>query len=457
MDAVLHARRKSQMRTLGIDLGSSFLKAAVLDLAAGTIEHIVRQPFPEPLPGRPPGWLDYDVATVVQRCRELCAELVSRAPDVAGILITSQMGGVVLVDPHGHSVSPYYSWRDQRTVLTQTPSGATFYDAALENMGPQVFTETGREVKPGSTLLLLSWLQAHGKLPPGNWTPTNLGDAVVAGLCGTSASMEVTQAMGAINLHTGDWHAELWDRWNLTGILPSPIVSYRAVQGTCRIGDIDLPVYPAVGDHQCALYGAELAPGELSLNVSTGSQVSQVTSTVQPGNYQTRPYFDGQWLNTITHLPAGRALAVWIKLLTELATSAGLEIPDPWGAAQRAAECAPDTDLSTQLTFFSGPLGDVGHLSQIREENLSVGTLFRASLRNMAQNYAACATRLCPAQDWTQLVFSGGLIQHNVLLQQFVREQIPGSHRVCTQAEDTLWGLLKLGRSLHQQVVTSPT
>ena len=41
------------MRYLGIDLGSSYIKGAVLDLDALAIRHIERLPFPEPIPGLP--------------------------------------------------------------------------------------------------------------------------------------------------------------------------------------------------------------------------------------------------------------------------------------------------------------------------------------------------------------------------------------------------------------------
>ena len=71
-------------------------------------------------------------------------------------------------------------------------------------------------------------------------------------------------------------------------------------------------------------------PAELSLNISTGSQVSLLTETPLPGNYQTRPYFAGRFLNTITHLPAGRSLNALVELLGELALAEGHVLRDPW-------------------------------------------------------------------------------------------------------------------------------
>jgi hypothetical protein len=58
---------------------------------------------------------------------------------------------------------------------------------------------------------------------------------------------------------------------------------------------------------------------ELSVNISAGAQASLLTSRFQPGGYQTRPYFDGLYLNTVTHIPAGRSLGILLDLLCELA------------------------------------------------------------------------------------------------------------------------------------------
>ena len=49
----------------------------------------------------------------------------------------------------------------------------------------------------------------------------------------------------------------------------------------------------------------------------------------QPGDYQFRPYFDKQYLKTLTHLLAGRSLNVLVDLLSEIPREQGFEIEDP--------------------------------------------------------------------------------------------------------------------------------
>ena len=122
--------------------------------------------------------------------------------------------------------------------------------------------------------------------------------------------------------------------------------------------------------------GTLLQPSELSLNISTGSQVSLLKSGVAFGNYQTRPFFDGRFLATITHIPAGRALNALVGLLSELAEAQGLSLADPWPYIARKVGEAGQAELRVDLTFFGSACGDRGEIAHIREAELTVGHLF---------------------------------------------------------------------------------
>jgi len=63
--------------------------------------------------------------------------------------------------------------------------------------------------------------------------------------------------------------------------------------------------------------------------VATGSQVSRMTTVLTLGDYQTRPLFDGRFLNTFTYPPGGRSLNVLVDLVTELPAAQGVELQDP--------------------------------------------------------------------------------------------------------------------------------
>src|SRR5262249_34893560 len=150
---------------------------------------------------------------------------------------------------------------------------------------------------------------------------------------------------------------------------------------------------------------------ELSLNISTGSQVSRRVATFEPGDYQSRKYFFGDYLDTVTHIPAGRSLNVLVDLLTELARAEGVLLADPWKTIQRKVEEVPQTDLEVDLAFFRSPVGDHGCIDQITTENLHVGALFLAAYRSLADNYVRLAERFLKT-DWQAVVLSGGLTKN---------------------------------------------
>jgi sugar (pentulose or hexulose) kinase len=431
-------------RCIGLDLGSTSIKAAVLNLESGQVEHVVSQPFPAPAtPG--PGHFEIDVSDVANRSRELLTELVHQTPDCDRVLTCGQMGGLALVDARGQPHSPYRSWRDQRT-LNRHPSGGSYFDVLQQRLTDYDVTVIGRELRSGSTISLLSWLVETGQKPVDDLFPVTLVDAVIAQLCQCPPVTEPTQALGLLDLTRRERHLPLFEAAGVPGIARSRIAGIDDIVGVCRLGGANLRFHPGVGDQQAALMGVDLQEDELSVNCSTGSQVSRIARTFQPGDYQIRPYFGGRLINTVAQLPAGRSLNVLVDLLTELARAEGVELKRVWQTiAERSAEEPPE-ELDVDLAFYSSPLGDHGHVSRITTENLSVGAVFRAAFSDMADNYLACAQRVSADRPWRQAVLSGGLTNKLAVLRGMIASRLQTPIRESHEAEETMMGLLKLAR-----------
>jgi sugar (pentulose or hexulose) kinase len=428
---------------LGIDLGTTSIKGAVLATEPPGLSRVLREPFPEPTPGLPPSWVEIEPAAVIAAARRLLERLLPHAPGCAGVLLCGQMGGLVLTDARGVPLSRYLSWRDQR--LLDPVSGGTWYDQLLERLSHDHRRQLGQEVRPGATLSYLFWLAQAGRLPAGAYAAT-LPDFVAAHLCGRAPVAHPTLAIGLLNLESQDWHHPVFGALGLGDVRWPRLAEFTQVVGAVNVGGQALPCYAPVGDQQCALAGAALTEGELSLNLSTGSQASRLTPRLELGNYQTRPYFDGHWLNTLTHLPAGRALNALLALFNELPAAQGRPLDDPWPYLERAAAAVPATDLDVSLAFFPGPAGERGHLANLHGGNLTLGHLVRGAYNHLAANYHAAARRLWPASDWTALVFSGGLAQRSPLLRALIANRLGGATRLVDAHEETLVGLLALAR-----------
>lgn len=441
------------VKCFGLDLGSSTIKGAVLDLATRQVGEMVAEQFPEPVAGLPERFLEIPVERVAEVVTRLVTRLMEIEPTVTAIFSCGQMGGVVLTDPEtGQPLTNYLSWRDQRT-LADHPRGGNFLDEMQRRWSRDDFASLGSELKPGSATSLLFWLSEQGLLPS-RAVPSGLGDVIFAQLCRTKAQMEPTQAIGLLDLTQGGWHHAAFAKLGLDRLTWPTLAQASRPVGSWELLGKSFQCYPVLGDQQCALRGAGIEVGDLSLNISTGGQVSRLTETLQLGAYQSRYFFDGRYLNTITHLPAGRSLNVLLRLLTDLARAENREPRDPWGSVNRALAHADGAGLACDLAFFSGPMGDTGSITGITVDNLTIGNLFHAAFENMAGNFASCAERVFPERDWHRLVLSGGMTQSVSQLRQMIQSRLPGPMKESTETEETLVGLLEVARSILINVET---
>ena len=139
------------MTFLGIDLGTSGLKALLVDesgvaLASAERSYDTRHPYP--------GWSEQDPTTWVDALDRVMAELSSTCPafgDLRGIGISGHMHGATLLDGDGEVLRPCILWNDTRAHL----------EAAALDALPGVREASGNIVFPGFTAPKLAWVAAH--------------------------------------------------------------------------------------------------------------------------------------------------------------------------------------------------------------------------------------------------------------------------------------------------------
>ena len=335
------------MTFIALDLGTTFIKGALLDLDSLQMSNIRRLPFPGPLPGLPTYFHEVDPRLVVATVRQLIEELLALTDLCAGIVFCTQMHGLVLCTERGEPISNMITWQDQRVLTSHPEGGGSHFERLQQLISKEEQQQLGNELQPSRPLCYLYWMAENGKLPDQPAFPAALTDFVIANLCQCEPTTEPTNA-GAhclFNLTTGQWHTAIIERLGLAHLRWHSVRPFGGVAGQLQIGGRTLPCYSPVGDHQCALVGAFLSEGELSLNISTGSQATLLTPQLDLGNYQTRPFFDGTFINTITGVPAGRALNALVNLLVEIPIWQGIELADPWRTIAEEVSTVESTDL----------------------------------------------------------------------------------------------------------------
>lgn len=443
------------MRYLAIDLGSSFLKGAVLDLAQGSCEASQRMPTPERLASTPAGCFEISPDALCDAVSVMLDRLLEVAPGAQGLVMCTQMHGIVLTNARGEPRSNAITWQDQRGSFRMIEAGSasgqggmSYAEWLQERLSPELRMRLGNELRPGVPISTLAWLAQEGGLPDEELHVVSLPDYVLSRLSQQPAIVDVTNAAsyGLFDVEQGAWSDVALEvagliRFRLPRVVLEPDelrdcyhLNFKGTMLSC----------PApVGDHQCALLGSLLREGELSVNVATGSQVSVVCREFNAGDYQVRPYFEGRFLHTVTHIPAGRSLNVLLQLLTELASRAGTPVADPWTLVQEAVEEIDSTDLKIDMSFFQNRRNRSGGgaVTEITEENLTLGHLFRAAFGQMAADYKAQASRLPGADELSGIVFSGGIAHKVPLLRQLTADGFGIPDRLSPTVDDTMNGL----------------
>lgn len=139
------------MSYLGIDLGTSGLRALLVDEAGSTIGSVERE-YKASQPA--PGWSEQDPADWVSALDGALEELKGKFPafsDLRGIGVAGHMHGATLLDKAGQVLRPCILWNDTRSEI----------EAALLDGMTDVRALSGNIVFPGFTAPKLAWVKKH--------------------------------------------------------------------------------------------------------------------------------------------------------------------------------------------------------------------------------------------------------------------------------------------------------
>ena len=140
---------------LGIDISTTATKALLIDeagaaVAVGVSEYAFETPRPQ--------WSEQDPALwwqgLVDSVRAVMAEAGVPPEDIAGIGLTGQMHGLVLLDEAGQVLRPSILWNDQRT--------AAECDEIRARLGRErLIALTGNDALTGFTAPKILWVRRH--------------------------------------------------------------------------------------------------------------------------------------------------------------------------------------------------------------------------------------------------------------------------------------------------------
>jgi len=314
---------------LGIDLGTSELKAVLVDseqrlIATARSELSVQRP--QPL------WSEQDPSAWWRAVEAAMADLRARAPRelaaVAAIGLSGQMHGAVLLDDAGRVLRPAILWNDLRSSAEC---------AELERRAPALRRITGNLAMPGFTAPKLLWVANH---EPEIFRATAKvllpKDYLRRRLTGEDVS-EMSDASGTLWLDVGrrDWSDAMLEATGLARRHMPRLVEGREPAGTllpalARAWGLreGVTVAGGGGDNAATAVGiGAVRDGQAFLSLGTSGVLFVATAAFRPNPAQGVHAFchamPGQWNQMAVMLSAASCLR-WVTKLTGAADEAAL-------------------------------------------------------------------------------------------------------------------------------------
>jgi xylulokinase len=311
---------------LGIDIGTTALKAVVIDPERGVLAQASR---PHTLRSPHPAWAEMDPAewweTTVAACRELTSTIP--ANEIAAVAVTGMVPAIVLLDAHNSVIRPSIQQNDARS--------AKQVDALRDAVAlDEFFAVTGGTPNQQNIAPRWHWLVEH-EPEAVERCATLFGayDYVAFRLTG-SRSLELNWAAesGLYDIRRHSWHGPYLQQAGIEPEIlppisrPGEVIGAIADDAAKRTGlRAGTPVVTGGADHVgAALASALTRPGDLLLKFGGAGDILYVADRPDPDRHFYFDYHDIPGLTLINGcMAASGSFVKWFA--SELAGGATLE------------------------------------------------------------------------------------------------------------------------------------
>lgn len=286
---------------LGFDIGSSSIKATLMEAATGKVLAAATSPKSELAIAAPkPGWAEQQPETWWEHVKLATAELKnlsgSNLQDVKAIGISYQMHGLVMVDKNHQALRPAIIWCDSRAV--------TIGDEAFAAIGRQKCLQNLLNSPGNFTASKLKWVQQNEpEIYAKVYKAMLPGDYIAMKLSGVIRTTPSGLSEGILwDYLAGQTAQLLLDYYGINpGLLPEVVPTFAVQGGLTRQAAADLGLKPGIpiayraGDQPNNAFSLNvLNPGELAATAGTSGVVYGVSD---------KPNFDPKSrVNTFIHV-----------------------------------------------------------------------------------------------------------------------------------------------------------
>ena len=332
---------------LGIDIGTSGVKAVVLDqhgsvVGQGTAALTVQRPHPLWSEQDPDAWWKATIAAV-----QAIDPSVRRS--VRGIGLAGQMHGATLLDADDRPLRPAILWNDGRCFAEC---------AALERAVPKLRTISGNIAMPGFTAPKLLWVREHEPEIFAKIATVLLPKDYVRLLMTGDKASDLSDSAGTLWLDVGGrcWSDEILTACGLTQAQMPALYEGTEITGTLTAevaelwGMPQVPVAAGGSDNAAGAVGVGVVKdGDALLSLGTSGVIFVATNDFRPNPARAVHAFchalPGMWHQMSVHLSAASCID-WVARITGAAGAANL--------FARAEAAGPASGPEIFLPYLSG-------------------------------------------------------------------------------------------------------
>ena len=433
---------------LAVDIGSSFVKAALFDLDKDSILEQIKLHSPTKDKVDDQNKYEVKVSLYLDLVKQVLETFTSKYKDIKGLLLSTQQHGFVY--DYGEECK-YISWQDQRCIEVCSEN-KTYLDILRESIPRDYMVPCGVDFKPSLGICNLYTLLQQDSSIKRDGELYTLGSYIYKYLVGKNIAhpQNLTQ-LGIYKVKEKEYSQELLKALSLDQIkLPKIAMSDTDIVAVLEIGNQKINVYPDFGDVQISALGAGLPNDGALINIATAAQVLVPTVEFTTGNFETRPYFDNSYIKVISNMPAGRNIDVFVNsIVRSMHDIYGIQI-DKVFVFEQIHRLLKNTDISSleidPRVYATGDHISGGSIQGITSSNFNIANLFISLFKSMANRYIDTIATLCDLSKISKIVCAGGVSWR---LPELLKEIEKASNRHCSLSlmeDEALNGMLMVAK-----------
>ncbi len=417
---------------IGIDIGSSAVKAILLDVEGMESLGAVSQPLRSRVPGTSVGHFEEEPnilrAQVLEAVRTLAISAKKFGATIEAIAFTGQMHGGLLVDKDLEPLTNCITWQDKRG--DEISKSGQRYVEKLAESAP--FDPTGVGIKTGFLITSLYWFNEQNGIPKDADRVLGMYDWITSLFIGRAVTdISSAAAWGMFDPVKRSWKIELLRVAEISESLLPDVVEPGAFVGMidsemaklCSL-PTNVRVHASIGDTQAAYLGSGCTQNDILLNFGTGSQSLWETVRLEatPGT-DIRYLGKNRYLACAPTLAGGEAyltLARFFQDVVKEFSSNEISMGEVLRTMDRLALQSGSDRISFDPIFRGSKFRDIqdrASITGIDAENFHSSNLVRSMVEGMIEEIAKPFYLRMEERVFTGLVGEGSAMRQNPALQ----------------------------------------